>query len=300
MKRLKWVFVVILVGYACSGLSQIKPDERGLVRRFGKIVATPGPGLWIGMPIGIDRLDRVSVLSVRQSTIGLDEPTILVTGDQNLIAATIVIGYAVDPQSLDRYIVHQDTVDSMIASLGQSLATEWAAARAIDDALIDGRVRLAAYLSERLPVRLLQANLGVVIQQVGVQSLSPPEEVREAFTQVNEAQATMQTVENRARQEAISRIRDAETMANRIRSEVESKQNDVLTTAKADADMFLKRLTALRAIQATNPDVLASIWWEETGRLLLGIKGKGRIDLLDSHLGPNGLDFTTILPPAKR
>jgi membrane protease subunit HflK len=300
MKVFKWVITLGLVGYACSGVSPIKPDERGLVRRFGKIVATPGPGLWIGMPVGIDRLDRVSVLSVRQSTIGLDEPAILVTGDQNLIAATIVVGYAVDPQSLDRYILHQDTIETTIASLGQSLATEWAAARAIDDALIDGRVRLSAYLSERLPARLLRANLGVVIQQVGVQSLSPPEDVREAFTQVNEAQATMQTAENRARQDALRRIRDAETLANRIRSEAESRQNEAMTTAKADAEMFTRRLTAFRAIRSTNPDVLGSIWWEETGRMLLGIKGKGRIDLLDSHLGPNGLDFTTILPPAKR
>lgn len=300
MKRLRWLFLLALAIFACSGVAQIKPDERGLVRRFGKVVAMPGPGLWVGFPIGIDRLDRVSVQNVRQATIGVDEQVVLVTGDQNLIAATIVIGYAVDAQKLDRFVVHQDTVDAVIASVGQSLAVEWATGQAIDDAIIDGRVRLAAYLMVRLPMRLAAANLGVVIQQVGVQSLSPPEEVREAFALVNEAQATMQTAENRAKQDALRRLRDAETLANRLRSEAESKRNDVLTAAKAEAEAFTKRLASFRTIRATNPDALAAIWWDETGRLLMGLKGKGRIDLLDSQLGPNGLDLTTIIPSTKR
>jgi hypothetical protein len=36
------------------------------------------------------------------------------------------------------------------------------------------------------------------------------------------------------------------------------------------------------------------------GRTLLGMKGRGRVDVLDHHLGPNGLDVTQFLPTKKK
>ncbi|HMF18683.1 MAG TPA: hypothetical protein VKE98_15860, partial [Gemmataceae bacterium] len=61
MKRwliLSAIVVVLLVVTVASAVTEIKPGERGVVRRFGRIVATPGPGLYIGLPWGIDRVDR--------------------------------------------------------------------------------------------------------------------------------------------------------------------------------------------------------------------------------------------------
>ena len=51
---------VLLIVWLFTGVSQIRSNERAVVRRFGKIVAQPGPGLWIGFPWGIDRVDRVA------------------------------------------------------------------------------------------------------------------------------------------------------------------------------------------------------------------------------------------------
>jgi len=36
------------------------------------------------------------------------------------------------------------------------------------------------------------------------------------------------------------------------------------------------------------------------GRVWLGFKGRGRIELLDGRLGPDGLDLTQVVPPPKR
>ena len=46
-----------------------------VVRRFGQVVARPGPGLWVGLPWGIDRVDRVPVRTARQLTVGYDPDT---------------------------------------------------------------------------------------------------------------------------------------------------------------------------------------------------------------------------------
>ena len=62
MKRrlLLYPVVLLLVGYLLTGVTQVRPGERAVVRRFGRVLEQkPEPGLWIGLPWGMDRVDRV-------------------------------------------------------------------------------------------------------------------------------------------------------------------------------------------------------------------------------------------------
>jgi membrane protease subunit HflK len=300
MTRIAIVVAVAVVAWLATGLATIRPDERGVVRRFGQVVATPGPGLWVGAPWGIDRLDRVTVNAVRPLAVGSDDaPLLLVTGDQNLVAVAVVVETVVDPTKLDRFVTHRDRVDAIVERHAESLTASWAATQTIDDVLLRGRAKLAAQLQATLPTTLAAADLGIVVARVSVRSLVPPEDVREAFTQVNEAQATMATTENQARQDASRRLRDAETLRNQLTTQSEATRIERLSAATAEADAFAKRLESYRKLKSTNPDILAAIWWEETGKLLAGLKARGRIELLDAHLGPNGLDLSTVFPARK-
>ena len=64
--KLRYLLALLLIAYLLTGVYQVGPDERAVVRRFGKVVARPGPGLGFGLPWGIDRVDRVPVRTVRQ------------------------------------------------------------------------------------------------------------------------------------------------------------------------------------------------------------------------------------------
>src|SRR6476619_8535347 len=75
MPRPRTLLLVALLAYLLTGVAQVRPEERAVVRRFGKVVARPGPGLWVGLPWGIDRVDRVPVRSVRQLAVGYDPET---------------------------------------------------------------------------------------------------------------------------------------------------------------------------------------------------------------------------------
>src|SRR5206468_2364864 len=88
--------VVLLVYTAASALTQVQPGERAVVRRFGRLLAEkPGPGLYRGLPWGMETVERVPVGRVRRISIGVidnDEPNPdvvpagqLVTGDHNLV-----------------------------------------------------------------------------------------------------------------------------------------------------------------------------------------------------------------------
>src|SRR4051794_30483022 len=123
MPRTRYLLLLALAAYLLTGLAQVRPEERGVVRRFGQVVARPGPGLWVGLPWGIDRIDRVPVRKALQLTVGYNPDTAsdvagtppgqLLTGDQNLINLQLVLDYAIGEtdRELDDYVMHKDQTD---------------------------------------------------------------------------------------------------------------------------------------------------------------------------------------------
>jgi membrane protease subunit HflK len=312
MPHLRYILLLLLCGYLATGVAQVRPEERAVVRRFGKVVARPGPGLWVGLPWGIDRVDRVPVRAVRQLDVGYnpeagdDAPGTsagqLLTGDQNLVNVKLVLEYAVDDREgeLEDYVANRDRADAVLAREAEALAAEWAAGRLVDDVLLAGRAAIPAWVMARLPARVAEHKLGVIVQRVSVDHLAAPAEVRDAFEAVNQAQTGIRTRENQAQQEANQRVREAEALQFRLEQQGEAYRLERVSAANAEAEAFSKRLEQYQRLKATNPEILAAIWWEEMGKTLLGMKGRGRIDVLDHHLGKDGLDVTQFLPPKKR
>ena len=71
----RFVVLVLLIAAllftAATAVTQVQPGERAVVRRFGRVLPdTPGPGLYVGLPWGIDRVDRVAVGRVRRVSVG--------------------------------------------------------------------------------------------------------------------------------------------------------------------------------------------------------------------------------------
>jgi membrane protease subunit HflK len=268
--------------------------------------------LWVGLPWGIDRVDRVPVRTVRQLAVGYDPniaadtaaaaPGQLLTGDQNLVNVKLVLEYAVDDRDggLEDYVANKDHADAVLTREAAALAAEWVGGRAVDEVLLAGRAAVPAWVMDRLPGRVAEHRLGLVVQRVSVDHLAPPDEVREAFEAVTQAQTAIRTREYQAEQEAAQRVREAQAVRFKLEQQGEAYRREKVSLAAADAEAFRKRLEQYRRLRAANPDVLAAIWWEEMGKTLLGMKGRGRIDLLDHHLGKDGLDVTQFLPPRKR
>ena len=186
----------------------------------------------------------------------------------------------------------------------EATAREWIAGQNVDDVLLDGRAALPQWIMAHLPERIDPLHLGIVVQRVSVDWLTPPKQVgevsvRDAFEAVNKAQTEIRTRVFQARQESAARLRQAEALAYQYEKEAEATRQESLTLAQADADVFKQRLTQYRKLQGDNPDILAAIWWDELSKLFLGMKARGRIDLLDHHLGPDGLDVTQFVTPPK-
>jgi membrane protease subunit HflK len=301
--------VLGVAGYFLTGVTQVRPGERAVVRRFGRVVATPGPGLWIGLPWGMDRLDRVPVDRVRRVVIGYQPddddvtttpPGQLLTGDHNLVNIQVGIHYSVDDAQVVAYVVQTERVDDLVARAAETVLTEWVAGQGIDDVLIQGKMRLPRLLVEQIQERIAGYDLGIVIRDADVAHLFPPQEVKPAFDEVTRAETSIQTRIHEARQEAANVLRLAETEKFRIEQETRAYQNERLRLAQAEAGRFEQRRAQYHRLRKDNPHFLAGIWWDEIGKLFASMKENGRLDLLDNHLAGDGLDITVFPPSPKR
>jgi membrane protease subunit HflK len=292
-------------------LTQVRPGERAVVRRFGRVLPDkPGPGLYRGLPWGVEQVDRVPVGRVRQVRIGFDEKQEvpndvvpagqLLTGDHNLVNVQAEVDYRVREGDVEKFLLQAERVDALVARAAETVLAEWVAGRTVDDVLLRGKADLPAYLRERTQERLEGYDLGVDVEQASVTRLQPPEQVKEAFDRLAQAEAGISTQVNRAEQEAGRKRSEAEAQGYQRRRAAAAYAHEQTVRAEAEADSFRRRLEQYRLLVKDSPDYLNTMWLDEMTRLYARMQEAGRIDVLDHFLSSEGLNITQFpLQPKK-
>lgn len=312
---MRWVLAVIglalLTWTVLSAVTQVEPGERAVVRRFGRILDyQPGPGLFVGLPWGMDRVDRVPVGRVRRVVVGMvdrgaEEDVTpagqLLTGDNNLVNVQAEVYYRVIEDQVARYVVQADRADAVVARAAEAVLAEWIAGRGVEVVLRQGPSLLPPFLKARMRERLAPFDLGVQVEEASINRLLPPEEVKEAFERVTQAETNVRTQRNQALQEADKKQRAAEAEVFRIQRQTASYAQEQRFQASAEAEIYVKRLQEYRKLLARDPVYLNTLWQDEMTRLYARMREAGRIDVLDHYLSSEGLNLTQfpLLPKKK-
>ena len=293
--------------YALTGVTQVRPGERAVVRRFGRVLPDkPQPGLFIGLPWGMDRVDRIPVDRVQSVVVGYqeeDSPSTaempagqLLTGDHNLVNVQATLYYKVRPDEVERFLIQADRIDNVVSRAAETAMAEWVAARTVDDVLLHAKTQLGPDLVDRTRQQIAPYDLGVQLLDARVGFVTPPSEVKAAFDKVASAQTTIRTVVNKAEQEAASKSVRALSYKYGKEQETAAYVRKSESSRRARPIASCTRLHEYEAGRQKNPDYLRQIWEEERGKLLAKLKANRQIGLLDHHLGPDGLDIT-VAPP---
>ncbi|HWG41584.1 MAG TPA: protease modulator HflK [Gemmataceae bacterium] len=303
MRYLRILFVLV-VAYLLTGVVQIRPGERGVVRRFGRLLTERlEPGLSFQLPWGMDRVDKVAVDRVQSVVVGYQEDDSsgesmpsgqLLTGDHNLVNVQAVLTYKVRHDEEAEYVLQADRVDALLTRAVEAVMARWVASRNVDDVLLNGKNDLREVLAGDKVQELIEPyHLGVQLLDARVALIAPPDEVKPAFDSVALAQTRNTTMRNQAEQQVAGDLRRAEAEVYRIEQETIAFAQSRKLLAHKDAEGFLRRLHEYEIGRRNNPRYLRQIWEEERGKLFARLKQNGQIDLLDHHLGANGLDLFT-------
>jgi membrane protease subunit HflK len=250
-----WIGIAAILGllaYVLTGLTVIQPDEVGIVRRFGAILQEPwDPGLHWGLPLGIDRLDRVKPAQTRSLTVGARDPQgaallqapnpetdDLLTGDLNLVTTQVIIQYrVVDPA---KYLFSTPSVEDALKATVESELARSLVGRSIDDVLTTGRAQLGEAIHRSVQARADSLGLGISIRAVGLGRMAPPMQVAPAFADAARARSDLRQTVTRAQEYAERARADSASQAREIADRAAARSTRTVQVARGQAEGFLK------------------------------------------------------------
>lgn len=296
MKRFWALMIVGLLAYAATGVYFVQPDEQAVVRRFGRMLDTPSlPGAHVGLPWGLDRVQRIKPREVKRVSLG---PVALggealgsnaaqfLTGDRNLVNVRATVQYSIsDPR---HYLFQTDQVDRVVATAGQATLTSVLANESVDQVLTLGKQEVAAQVRERLQQRVDQYNLGIAVRSVDIGSVAPPPEVAEAFADVISALRQRDQQINQSQSYANRTLAQARAAAQRTLDQAQAYRDRLVRRAEGEAERFTQLLSEFE--QA--PELTAQrLYLETMAETLPRFRAKLIVD------DGSDLDLTILKPP---
>jgi P-type Cu+ transporter len=248
------------VGYAASGMTQVRADEVGIVKRFGRAVGDLEPGLHVRWPYPIETVTTLRPAEERTIEIGfrsgpsneltwasshggfqrVSDESLMATGDGNLVEVSATLRYRIaDPRA---YLFAIQNPESLLRSAIEAALREQVAAEPFLELLTVRRASFQKDVADRLLIRLHDLapdGIGVAIDGLTVHDLHPPTEVVAAYHDVARAiQARDQQV-NRAEAQATQLRKQSEEEALRELADAEATKTERLELAKSGRDAFL-------------------------------------------------------------
>lgn len=280
---------ILVIAVALSSFYTVGPEENGVVLRFGQYVRTTEPGLQFKLPLGIERVFKLPVqrqlkeefgfTTVRSgvrsqyTTSGKSEEANMLTGDLN----AAVVEWSVQYRIVDtyKYLFRVRNVPQTFRYMNEAIMREVVGDRTVNEVITVGRQEIASLVEVDLQELCDAYELGIRVDQVVLQDVNPPEPVKPAFNEVNEAQQESERLINEAQSEYNKIIPRARGTALQTIQQAEGYKFDRVNRAEGDAERF----NSIFSAYASAPEVTRQrIYLETLGKILPQVKDKIVLD----------------------
>lgn len=254
------VAVIFLIQIVYSSFYTIQPGEKGVVLRLGRFSKVTSSGLNFKVPI-IDEVVKVDVETVRKQEFGfrtkvagqqrslyepkegLETESLMLTGDKNVIDVEWIVQYKIaDPFD---FVFKVQDVDQSVRDICE-MAIRRIVGNQDFDYVLGNRELLEAATAKELQGILNTYQSGVKILAVKLQDINPPEPVKPAFNEVNEADQDMKRLVNEAEQTYNNIIPKARGDAKKLLEEAHGYAVERTNLAKGETARFLAILEEYR------------------------------------------------------
>ncbi|TEU06941.1 MAG: FtsH protease activity modulator HflK [Candidatus Aminicenantes bacterium] len=249
--KLVVVGVIILILLA-SSFYQIRPEEIGLILRFGKFVKTTGPGLHMKIPY-VETLEKVPVQRQLKKEFGFRTITpgirteyrvtpesaresVMLTGDLNVAVVEWIVQYKIKDAYKYKFKIRD--VDSTFHYMNEAVVRKVVGDSSVDEVITIGRARIASEAKEELQKLCDLYEIGIEVSQLILQDVNPPDPVQPSFNEVNESLQEKERKINDARAEYNQEIPKAKGEAEQMISASEGYAMERINRAQGDANRF--------------------------------------------------------------
>jgi modulator of FtsH protease HflK len=228
--------VLLVVWALATSLYTVQPEQRAVIKRFGAVVYQTDPGLHFKLPFGVDAAEIVPTervlkeefgfrtteqraTSARYETAGMDEESLTLTGDLNIIRVEWVVQYRIaDPI---KWLYEVREAEHALRDVSEAVMRQIVGNRLGSDVLTVGRVDISLQARNEIQEIMDGYQSGVSILTVELQDVLPTARVQPAFNEVNIA-----------RQERERMINEAEKRKNQVMPKVSGQANQLVAEAQ--------------------------------------------------------------------
>jgi membrane protease subunit HflK len=283
------VLLLIVAGvWLASGIYFVGAFEQGIVLRFGRFVARTPPGINYHLPWPIETAYTLDVTRQRQINIGyrtsadtedtnaageeLPAEADMLTGDENIIDINFTVFWVV--KDAGDYLFKVEDPDATIKAVAESAMREVVGRSQFESILTQDRETIQIEVKDLMQKTLDAYGAGVTVTNVNMQKADPPNEVIDAYRDVQAARADQERMRNEAEAYANKVIPTARGRAARIVQDAEAYRQQVIAEASGQSKRFLSVLAEYRSA----PDVTRRRMYLETMSGILAPLNKVIVD----------------------
>ena len=282
-KPIGLILIVLLFVWLASGLYRVLPDEQGVVLRFGKFIKTTQPGLNYHIPFPVETVETPKVTKVKRMDIGfrserdsgfssgggvadVPQESLMLTGDENIVNIDFSVFWVI--KDAGKFLFEIQDPEGTVKAAAETAMREVIAKSDIQPILTEGRAKIEVETQEIIQSILDEYNSGIQVTQVQTQKADPPDQVIDAFRDVQAARADMERSKNEAEAYANDVIPRARGEAAKIMQAAEAYKQKVVAASEGEASRFVsifneydkaKEVTQERMYLETMEKVLADI-----------------------------------------
>ncbi|PPR60284.1 MAG: Modulator of FtsH protease HflK [Alphaproteobacteria bacterium MarineAlpha4_Bin2] len=209
-KGIALIAIVVLVGWLLTGFYRVDAGSQGVALIFGKLWDRTSPGLHynIPSPIGqiftppVERVNRVeigfrsSTGSRRSTARNVTQESLMLTGDENIIDTQFVVFWVI--KDAYKYLFNVRNPELTVKAAAESAMREIIGKSDFESTRTTGRASVTAETQDLIQKILDDYGAGILIRQIEVQGIEPPEAVIDAFKDVAAAKQDAERAENEA------------------------------------------------------------------------------------------------------
>ncbi|WP_136810543.1 FtsH protease activity modulator HflK [Desulfosediminicola flagellatus] len=250
--------IFLLLQGAFSSVFKIQPGEVGVILTLGKYSRTTQSGLHFKLPY-VESLYKVNVEEIQKQEFGFrtrfpgqqstfdrrnyDMESLMLTADKNVINVAWIVQYKISDPYL--YLFKIKDVKQAVHDASESV-TRRIVGNMDFDYVLSNRDLLAASVKQELQSELDNLESGVALVTVQFQDINPPDMVKPAFNEVNEADQDMKRLVNEAQETYNRVIPKARGSAKQTIEEARGYASERLNDAKGQSGRFLDILKEYR------------------------------------------------------
>lgn len=233
--------LVLFIGWLSMSLYRVDTSEQSVELMFGRYVQTGDEGLnFAAWPIVTKEIRAVTRENIEDIGVGRGQRVadgLMLTGDENIVDIDFQVVWNIN--DLQKFLFKLAEPKDTIRAVSESAMREIIARSNLAPILNRDRGVIAQELEELIQATLDSYEAGVNVVRVNFDKADPPEEVIDAFREVQAAEQTRDTLEKQADAYANRRVAEARGRAAQLLEEAEGYRAEQVNRAEGEAARFI-------------------------------------------------------------